>query len=150
MPAESSSARPESTPLRSRPGLLDKLAAAPIAPRPSPADRANLSVTFRVSSTMQGGEEVLVVRGDLDLSTASVLTDAVSERALALGQRVPIDLGSVTFLDCAGLHALDHAETALRRGGGSLVVTAISPSVALILRLVQKIGPRNVGPGNSP
>jgi anti-sigma B factor antagonist len=68
-------------------------------------------------SRMRGGALRLVVSGELDMSTSSVLAAAISD-ALANGTKaVSVDLGEVSFLDSSGIRALiDGWRLALRHG----------------------------------
>jgi anti-anti-sigma factor len=84
-----------------------------------------------------GGDEerpVIVAYGDIDLSTADLLT-ACGRQALAAGAKcLTLDLAAVTFFSAAGLHAL----MALRRSAQhptQVVLRDPSPSVRRVLQL---------------
>ena len=82
-------------------------------------DRPSITVT-------DAGDGVLVVAGELDLAGAAIL-----RRALASAVAVSaLDLRGVTFIDAAGLHALDDA--------AHLALRAPSPAVGRLLDLVDQ------------
>ncbi|WP_169734299.1 STAS domain-containing protein [Hamadaea tsunoensis] len=59
------------------------------------------------SSPVLERTEVLLVIGEIDLTTASHLSTAIKDVVCRGGiQRLTIDLSQVTFLDCAGIRAL--------------------------------------------
>lgn len=49
---------------------------------------------------------VVRVRGDADLSTASLIADALSQSAGLGTRQVVVDVAGTHFWDCSGLHAL--------------------------------------------
>ena len=78
-------------------------------------------------------EGVLSIEGEIDLSTADSLLDAVvAERGL--GDLV-LDCADVTLIDSTGVQALLRARDAL--DGGTLVIRNPSRRVAAVFELVQ-------------
>lgn len=73
------------------------------------------------------------VRGDVDLSTTPRLRRAFLDIDTAGHHQLEVDLSGVEFLDSAGIGVLIGALRRARRGGGNLVVTALSPQVAQLL-----------------
>jgi len=73
-------------------------------------------------ATTVGGASAIAVTGELDIETASQLSDEV-ERAVwrTVGVFV-LDLSGVTFLDSSGLHALLRARAFLGRADRPLVL----------------------------
>lgn len=59
-----------------------------------------------VTATRTDGAGVVTVAGEIDCSTAPLLTAAVDSLLAASPAEVVVDLCGVTFLDSAGLHAL--------------------------------------------
>jgi anti-anti-sigma factor len=91
------------------------------------------------------GATVVRITGDLD----KLATDAVRARVegLADGRRLVLDLGSVTFLDSAGLHALFGLESLVRSRGGALALAvADGCHVARIVQLAHLEGAMPVRP----
>jgi anti-anti-sigma factor len=72
----------------------------------------------------------LIVRGELDLSTASIFRRQV--RALkAAATDVYVDLSRLEFIDCVGLHALNDVLAESRQGRWSV---EIAPGVSVRAR----------------
>ena len=95
-----------------------------------PSDNAEFSLTIRPRP--QGQETIVMVSGEVDLTTADDLERVVRQEM----QRGPVflDLREVAFIDSSGLRALDglarHSES-----GGLRIHPQLSPSVAQILEL---------------
>ena len=75
-------------------------------------------------------------RGELDLSSADLLLEAVT-RILAGTQvkQVEVDLSEVGFLDSSGIQALMRARRAVAENGGRLSVSGAHGIVAQVLRI---------------
>jgi anti-anti-sigma factor len=65
--------------------------------------------------------DVVVVRGDLDLTTTDELTNAIDA---AGGSALVLDLSELLFVDSAGIRAIDQARRRRVESGGTLVVVA--------------------------
>ena len=90
-------------------------------------------IPFRVDSSDSGQWCHLTVRGDVDIDTARLLGESVSD-ALDRGRRhITIDMRSVTFMDSTGLSAIITGRQAAVAAGGSLRVTDPSSAVLLVL-----------------
>ncbi|MGH2718752.1 MAG: STAS domain-containing protein [Actinomycetota bacterium] len=79
------------------------------------------------------GSGALRLVGELDISTASLLEEALHEPT-SLGGDVVLDLSELSFIDSTGLQAL----LALGRDlgqGGRLVLHSLSPAVARVFEL---------------
>jgi anti-anti-sigma factor len=78
----------------------------------------------------------VAVAGEVDLATAPVLRDrlvnALQEQNAAV---LDVDLGGVTFLDCAGISALVAARNTAVQAGRQMWVTYPQPIVRRILEL---------------
>jgi anti-anti-sigma factor len=62
---------------------------------------------------------VVRVRGDADLSTASLIADALSQSAGLGTRQVVVDVAGTHFWDCSGLHALREFTAELAAEGRS-------------------------------
>ena len=62
--------------------------------------------TSSIASTPDGSTTRVAVVGELDLSQASVLTDAVEAAFREGAERVVVDLHDVSFVDSSGLQGL--------------------------------------------
>ena len=77
----------------------------------------------------------VVVRGEIDISTAEQLASllhAVVERGALL---VVLELEHVEFLDSSGLRVILSAASELHDRGGSLVIGGASPAVLSVLEI---------------
>jgi anti-sigma B factor antagonist len=69
--------------------------------------------------TLNSGRPCIVVEGELDLSNADELTDAL-RRELSAGHLVLLDLSGVTFIDSTGLAAIINALNSTRESRAEL------------------------------
>jgi anti-sigma B factor antagonist len=77
----------------------------------------------------------LRIRGELDIATAPELAAAL-DRLIAGDHRVIVlELGDLSFLDCAGMRPIRSALCTLRRAGGTLVIRHPQPLVERALRI---------------
>ncbi len=74
------------------------------------------------------GRSHISVNGELDLSSARLLDETVEWLRRDGHRHITLDLGALTFLDCAVLSVLVRAHRALRSAGGQL--TLIRPTAA--------------------
>jgi anti-anti-sigma factor len=79
------------------------------------------SSMLAVSHDGDGEVDVVAVRGELDLTSAGALEDALSH---AHRRSVVLDLSLLAFVDSAGIRSIDLAHRRLRDAGRSLVVVA--------------------------
>ena len=86
-----------------------------------------------ISAESRGGIKILLVSGEIDLSTASRLGQTL-EQALDPGAPLIADLAEVTFIDSAGARALALAERAATALGADLLIVP-SEFVSRVLSL---------------
>lgn len=82
-------------------------------------------------------ELVAVIRGEgrLNMVSAPLLREAVTE-AIASGRpRIVVDLSGVEFMDSSGLGALVGCLKSARQAGGDLRIAAPSEQVVMVLQL---------------
>lgn len=79
------------------------------------------TASLEIESDSGGGARVMRVRGELDLTNASLLEDALTE---AYGGATILDLGGVVFVDSAGIRSIDSSYKRLRQSGRVLIVVA--------------------------
>ena len=87
------------------------------------------STTFDLQSSAVGDALVIAVSGDVDMTSAPALTDAID----AVGDRIHrviVDLSAVMFLDSSGLNALVRGKRVLDTKEIGLRVVAPVDSVA--------------------
>jgi anti-sigma B factor antagonist len=82
-----------------------------------------------------GAESVVVrIRGDLDMSNAEVLTEALTE-AGAVGGSVVADLSGVTFMDSSAVSAIVASARAMAASGNRLALGDRSAVVDRVLEI---------------
>ncbi|MEO8265405.1 MAG: STAS domain-containing protein [Ilumatobacteraceae bacterium] len=95
--------------------------------------------TARISD--DGMPRVIHVAGDLDIASRAKL------RTICLqGDRgsVVVDIGELTFMDCAGYGALMAVRSVLTQRGESLSPTNASGEPAMLLRLLDRLQGRTI------
>jgi anti-sigma B factor antagonist len=81
------------------------------------------------------GSVHLRVRGELDIATAPQLAAELDRVLAGEPHLVVLELGELSFLDCAGMRPVRHALSDLRCRGGSLVIRHAPPLAEQALRL---------------
>lgn len=77
----------------------------------------------------------LRIRGELDIASAPEVAAAL-DRLIAGDHRVIVlELGDLSFLDCAGMRPIRTAMCSLRHSGGTLVIRHPQPLVERALRI---------------
>jgi len=87
----------------------------------------------RVEAAGRNGEVVVHVSGEIDMSTASLFRDRLTEVIQTNHNTVVVDLADVTFMDSTGLAVLLQAHQRFEASGGRLVVGRTSHAVARVL-----------------
>jgi anti-sigma B factor antagonist len=82
------------------------------------------------------GTHVIAVDGELDLSAAPELRDAIGAAIGRGATTVVVDLNEVTFIDSTAIGVLLAARQRLLRSGGSLEVVCTEPNVVRVLEIV--------------
>jgi anti-sigma B factor antagonist len=91
--------------------------------------------TLEVAASEEPDATVLVLDGDLDRTSAWMLTAAVIRCDATTASRVVVDLQHVPFIDGGGLRALADAARRARRRGCDFAVANPSEQVARLLRM---------------
>jgi len=84
------------------------------------------------TSAVEGGH-LVKAQGELDMSTAPLLTEALVQFA---NGSVTVDLAGITFLDSAGCSALVTAHNSLQRRGSHLSVHGAGGTVLRVLEVL--------------
>jgi anti-anti-sigma factor len=89
----------------------------------------------QLNATLVPAPEQVVLRltGDVDLSTASVVAEALRQAAAAGTPQVVVDLGSARFWDCSGLHELVTFTRDLDSAGRSCRIVAAQPATRRLI-----------------
>lgn len=123
----------------------------------APAYGGRLGEDLVVETHREGSTLVVSVRGEVDISTAPLLSAVLDGLHTARPRRVEVDLSAVTFLDSQGLNTLVAARRALAALDIPLALVAPSRQAtdALVAagldRTFPRVGePEPVGAGRSP
>ena len=81
-----------------------------------------------------GGYVVVALDGELDVSDAASVADALTSVA-ARDPQIIVDLAALEFIDCCGLGALGRVRAQARQAGGDLLLAAPRGPVRRILAL---------------
>jgi anti-anti-sigma factor len=100
---------------------------------PPPTTVAHPTLSLHVLS--EGHHREVVVSGEIDMSTAQLLTELVGRIAMDRPDRVVIDLGGVTFFCAAGIRALLTARQTIAITGGQLFIRGQSSITRRILQI---------------
>jgi anti-sigma B factor antagonist len=118
------------------PYAANELAAKPTL---TPSRTDSLAIPLRIDTVERGGSLVLVVNGEIDISTCGLLDDALVQARATDAPRIVVDLSAVSFIDSTGLHVLiKHAGAQERDSRISL--TEGSPQVQRLFELAGVLG----------
>lgn len=87
---------------------------------------------FAVDATRGGGEIVVSVVGEVDISTAPLLWECLEAEILTAPERVVLDLAQMDFIDSTGLTVLIRAHKRLSGAGAALVLRSPTPPAARV------------------
>ncbi|WP_067126480.1 STAS domain-containing protein [Microtetraspora malaysiensis] len=92
---------------------------------------------LEVAVEAEGPNAVVRPRGEIDLTTAGILWDTLDRviQQVAI-PKIEIDMGEVSFMDCAGVRTLIPIKQHAREQGGTFVLTHIPPVVERLLSAV--------------
>jgi anti-sigma B factor antagonist len=93
-------------------------------------------MAFAIDTVARGRHVVVEVRGDVDIATAPVLAQRLTE-AVTSSCAVVVDLAEVGFMDSTGLGVLVAAFNRAKAAGTTLVLARPQRIVRNALRLVQ-------------
>jgi anti-sigma B factor antagonist len=82
------------------------------------------------------GRHVVTVDGELDLTAAPDLRDAIDAAVDAGAVAIVVDLNEVTFIDSTAIGVLLAARERMRRRGGTLEIVCREENVARVLEIV--------------
>jgi anti-sigma B factor antagonist len=105
------------------------------------SDREDASMAvedFAISAEVRDDEVVVDVRGEIDLSTAPLLDQRLSQ--FADTPKVVVDLSGVTFLDSSGLGVLVRTSNKVETQGGVIRVVVSHPQVLKVLEITGLAG----------
>ena len=86
------------------------------------------------------GEVVVILHGEVDLSTAPTLEAALRTATREPRAPVVVDMSDTDFLACCGISVLDTTRATLADAGFPLVVTGARGSVRRLLNMVNGAG----------
>ncbi len=95
-------------------------------------------MSLQVRTSIQDASVLVVVEGEVDVSNAGELRDALNAAAADEGPAKPItvDLADVSYIDSTGIGVLVGAKNRATQAGTSFVVTNPQRNVARVLSLL--------------
>ena len=108
---------------------------SPQAPLPVPAARPPAEATDLQVDVLSTVPLVVAVSGEIDIASAPKLREELVSAVGRHGARLALDLGGVTFMDCAGINALLAARRHARLEGGWVRVARASRRARNVLML---------------
>jgi len=108
---------------------------SPQAPLPVPAARPPAEATDLQVDVLSTVPLVVAVSGEIDIASAPKLREELLSAVRRHGARLALDLGGVTFMDCAGINALLAARRHARLEGGWIRVARASRRARNVLML---------------
>jgi len=104
---------------------------------------------LRISVSWMGGTAILVLAGEVDLSTASLLQEHLDEIVPDVQSELVVDLGLVIFLGSTGMSFLVMAHRQLQAQGSRLVVFAPTPRIRHLFEICDLNSVLVIVPDNS-
>ncbi|WP_327287284.1 STAS domain-containing protein [Streptomyces sp. NBC_01198] len=102
---------------------------------PHGAGTGQVPGSLSVELEADGRTRVLVLSGELDYGSASVLREWMGRALDADGVHVVVDCAGLTFCDSAGLNVLVGARSIAVDRGAALTLAAVQPSVERVLEM---------------
>jgi anti-sigma B factor antagonist len=93
-----------------------------------------LDVPLRIETVERDGSLVLVVRGELDITTSPLLDEALVRAQATDAASIVVDLLAVSFIDSTGLHVLIR-HTRVENPRARVVLTRGSPQTQRLFEL---------------
>jgi anti-sigma B factor antagonist len=108
---------------------------SPHRPLPVPAPRPPAEATDLQVEVLSTAPLVVGVSGEIDIASAPHLREELLGALRRHGARLALDLGGVTFMDCAGVNVLLAARRHARLEGGWVRVAGASRRARNVLTL---------------
>ncbi|GLW98563.1 STAS domain-containing protein [Microtetraspora sp. NBRC 16547] len=94
-------------------------------------------VWLDVAVETEGPHAVIHPYGEIDLTTTGILWDTLDRVIHQVSvPKIEVDMGDVSFMDCAGVRALIPIKQHVREQGGTFVLTHVPPGVERLLSAV--------------
>jgi anti-anti-sigma factor len=90
---------------------------------------------FKAVAVGTGDDRHLVVKGEIDLHTAVLLSKHIARLVEDGADPVVVDMAEITFLDSSGIEALVRAQDAMGQRPEALVLRRPSPIVRRVLAM---------------
>jgi anti-sigma B factor antagonist len=96
--------------------------------------KQSLDTPLRIDTVERGGSLVLVVEGELEITTSPLLDTALVRARGTNAKRIVVDLDAVSFIDSTGLHVLIR-HTSIEDRRPRIHLTKGSPQVQRLFEL---------------
>lgn len=112
---------------------------APTRPHRPPVTLIEPAAHLEVSTT-GGVRPTLVLAGELDIASVAGFETALNEVEATNPRAIVVDLRSLRFMDCSGLHSFFAAGQRIRGLGGRLLLVSGPPQVQRLFELTRTTG----------
>lgn len=102
----------------------------------APTHRAGTAVRFDSTVSIERGNLVVTLRGELDRLTKAALADTLAGAISSAGGDVTVEMGQLDFIDSAGASLLLCARDFLRSGSRELILRSPKPAALRLFCLV--------------
>lgn len=89
-----------------------------------------------VTTLLAPGEAIVVVEGEVDVASVSILRRALLDASTGCHRRIVVDAALIEFIDAAGVGAILAAQRRLAQSGREITVRNPSPAVRRVLEIV--------------
>jgi anti-sigma B factor antagonist len=96
--------------------VRDERAVTLIPVSDQPSAQATMG-SLRIRTTVDGDRHVVAIRGELDVASAPMLEQALTEACSAGAKELVLDLGGVEFMDSMGLKTILHGKAVCEEHG---------------------------------
>lgn len=101
-------------------------------------------MSLSISKDSQGDSIRLVLKGEIDVSNAQELTDALESAIASTPARIEVDMGGVPYIDSTGIGQLVAGSKNAQSKDIELKVTAPQPNVMRVLTMLGVLNEFNV------
>lgn len=117
------------------------LTGTPVPATSAVSTASSVSPILRAVARLDTSDAVITLDGEIDISSAMQIRDAVTEcLRMPAPRSLLIDLSAVTFCDCTGIEALEWAQGRARTGRMRFVLSGVDRRLRRVFTLAHADG----------